>query len=108
MLKLFSILVTDAEVNALLKRYSEIDESENNTEGISYDDMLFMPEFIGSVFAPLVIAANVDSRSQQIYARQFVKICSILSQQLMPEEKKKCEFTWLLANSFEIVIFLVL
>ena len=92
-------------MNALLKRYGEIDESENNTEGISYDDMLFMPEFIGSAFAPLVIAANVDSRTQRIYARQFVKVCSILSQQLMPEQKKKCELTLLMANSFEIVIF---
>ena len=81
-------------MNALLKRYGEIDESENNTEGISYDDMLFMPEFIGSAFAPLVIAANVDSRTQRIYARQFVKVCSILSQQLMPEQKKKCELTF--------------
>ena len=80
---------TDAEANALLKRYGEIDESENNTEGISYDDMLFMPEFIGSAFAPLVIAANVDLRTQRIYARQFVKVCSILSQQLMPEQKKE-------------------
>lgn len=83
--------VTDTEVQALLKRYNEMDTSENNNRGLDYDDVLVMPEFIGNVFAPLVIAANVDSKTKLVFARQFVKICSILSAQLKPVEKKKCE-----------------
>lgn len=68
-----------------------MDTSENNNRGLDYDDVLVMPEFIGNVFAPLVIAANVDSKTKLVFARQFVKICSILSAQLKPVEKKKCE-----------------
>ncbi|XP_052088185.1 uncharacterized protein LOC127725298 isoform X1 [Mytilus californianus] len=83
---------TDAEVKSLLNRYDEVDTSENNSTGLSYDDVLYMPEFIGSVFAPLVIAANVDTKTKRIYARQFIKICSILSTQIKAEEKKKYLF----------------
>ena len=84
-------IVTDAEVKSLLNRYDEVDTSENNSKGLSYDDVLYMPEFIGSVFAPLVIAANVDTKTKRIYARQFIKICSTLSTQIKAEEKKKCK-----------------
>ena len=68
-----------------------MDTSDEKNNGLEYDDVLIMPEFIGNVFAPLVIAANIDSKTQKVFARQFVKICSILSVQLKPTEKKKCK-----------------
>jgi len=83
---------TDSDLKRLEKRYSDFDKSDDGSTGITYDDMLMMPEFVGNEFASQIIAGNLDERTQKVYAKQFVQIFGILSPKTKAEEKKEFLF----------------
>jgi len=86
----FILSVTAQEVRKLVQRYAKLDPE--GVDGITYDEMLTLPEFAGNSIASPVVASYLDSRSQKIYPKQFLMVCAMLSTKISVSEKKKCEY----------------
>ncbi|KAJ8314620.1 hypothetical protein KUTeg_006770 [Tegillarca granosa] len=94
----FEITVTTAELQKLAQRYNDMDELDD-IEGVSYEQMMTMPEFIGSPLAPKIVRYYANADTNRIHGKEFLLICTMLSDKTDPKEKK--EFLFDLFNNYD-------